>query len=847
MGEVYRARDTRLGREVAVKVLPEALASDQGRLARFESEARSASALNHPNIVTVYDVGRSDEVSWIAMELVRGKTLRELLAEGESPLRKTLSLAAQIADGLATAHAAGIVHRDLKPENLMVSTAGFVKILDFGLAKLVPESDKTGSGIMTAPAEKTGTGIVLGTAAYMSPEQASGRTVDFRSDQFSFGSILYEMVTGRHAFSRPTVAETLAAIIREEPKAVTAAELRGMLPLGWLLHRCLAKEPEERYSSTRDLARDLASLRDHVSETGAAPVDTLAAPKARPRIAALFAGLALLLAGVSFLAGRWSGLLGREGVPRQPVFRQLTFRHGNIFSARFSPDGNTILFGASWEGMPAHVFAARSGSVESSPLALPDADILSISSSGELLLSLNHRYRDGFASIGTLARAPLAGGAPREMLEEVAGADWAPGGSRLAVVRRVGRRYQLEFPVGRVSYSTQGWISHPRVSPAGDSIAFLDHDSVMGDDRGSVAILGADGRKKTLTKEWTGVQGLAWSPSGREVWFTAADIGVVRRLYAVSPDGQNRLVLQVPGSLTLHDTFRDGRVLLSRDMLRAGVLAAGRSDAKERDLSWHDFSTISDLSRDGKTMLLSEQGGGGGPSYAVYLRQMDGSPAVRLGEGLALALSPDKKWALSLLLGSRPELILLPTGTGEVRKLPRGPLQSFGYDAKFLPHGEAIVFYGRAASGLRRLWVQDLKGGEPRALTPEGVDVAYDSHAVSPDGRTVAAAGADDRLWLFPVGGGKPLPIPGSDGKQRPANWSADGLSIFTFEQQGSSASVHRIDVRTGRAGLWKRLAPADPAGIVQILDVDIDPEGRTYAYTYVRILSDLYIAEGLR
>jgi Tol biopolymer transport system component len=497
--------------------------------------------------------------------------------------------------------------------------------------------------------------------------------------------------------------------------------------------------------------------------------------------------------------------------------------------------------------MPARVFAARSGSAESSPLALPDADILSISSSGELLLSLNHRYREGFASRGTLAKAPLAGGAPREMLEEVAGADWAPDGSRLAVSRQVGGRYQLEFPMGRLTYSSPGWISHPRVSPAGDSIAFIDHGSFLGDDRGSVAILGADGAKKILTKEWTAVQGLAWSPSGREVWFTAADIGVVRRLYAVSLDGQTRLVLQVPGSVNLHDIFRDGRVLLTRDTLRAGVLAAGPSDAKERDLSWHDFSTISDLSEDGKTMLLSEQGGGGGPFYAVYVRQMDGSPAVRLGEGFALALSPDKRWALSLLLGSEQELILLPTGTGEARKLPRGPIRSYGYEAKFLPHGEAIVFYGRVSSGLRRLWVQDLKGGEARPLTPEGVDLAHDSHAVSPDGQMVAAAGADGRLWLYPVGGGQPLPIPGSDGKQRPAAWSTDGLSCFTFESQGSFASVHRVDVRTGRTDLWKKLAPADPAGLIQILDVDIDTGGRTYAYTYMRILSDLYIAEGLK
>ena len=846
MGEVYRARDTRLAREVAVKVLPEALASDPGRLARFESEARSASALNHPNIVTVYDVGRSGDVSWIAMELVRGRTLRDLLSEGPLPLRRALSLAAQVADGLAAAHAAGLVHRDLKPENLMVAEGGFAKILDFGLAKLVPESVAADSGMLTAAEGKTGSGVVLGTASYMSPEQASGKPLDFRSDHFSFGSILYEMVTGRRAFSRPTAAETLAAIIREEPES--AAMPGTAAPLRWILERCLAKEPEERYASTRDLARDLASLRDHASEGISGAVAAPSAPGRMRRIGAPLAGLALLAAVAAFLAGRWSVLRGKERAAGPPVFQQLTFRHGNIFSARFAPDGQTVLYGAAWEGMPVRVFSARSGNTESSPLALPEADIFSISASGELLLSLGHRHREGFASRGTLARAPLAGGAPRELLEDAAGADWAPDGDRLAVTRRVPLGYQLEFPPGRVLYSSRGWISHPRVSPAGDTIAFLDHGGFLGDDRGYVAVIGPDGRKKNLTKEWLSVQGLAWSPSGREVWFTAAGLGgVVRRLYAVTPEGQSRLILQAPGSLTLHDVFRDGRVLVSRDTLRAGILAAGPSDAKERDLSWHDFSTVADLSKDGKTLLFSEQGGASVSSYVVYLRPIDGSPAVRLGDGLALALSPDRKWALSLLFGPRPELLLLPTGAGEARRLSRGAIESFGYNAKFLPSGEGFVFLGRVASGFWRLWLQDVKGGEPRALSPEAVDLAHEFQAVSPDSRTVAAAGADGRLWLYPVGEGTPAPIPESDGRRRPIAWSADGLSLFTFESRGALASVRRTDVRTGRAELWKTLSPADPAGIIQILDVDLDPSGPTYAYTYVRVLSDLYIAEGLK
>ena len=265
MGEVYRARDPRLGRELAVKVLPAELSADAERLTRFEQEARSASALNHPNIVTIYEIGRADSLSYIAMELVSGKTLREILVDGAIPIRRLLPLAAQLADGLARAHEAGIVHRDLKPENVMVTRDGVVKILDFGLAKLVA---RTGSDVSQLPTavDQTRPGVVLGTAGYMSPEQASGRPVDFRSDQFAFGAILYEMAAGTRAFSRSTGAETLAAIIRDDPKPAPAELSETPVALRWLIERCLAKEPEERYASTRDLARDLANLRDRSSE-----------------------------------------------------------------------------------------------------------------------------------------------------------------------------------------------------------------------------------------------------------------------------------------------------------------------------------------------------------------------------------------------------------------------------------------------------------------------------------------------------------------------------------------------------------------------------------------------------
>jgi Tol biopolymer transport system component len=348
MGEVWKARDTRLGREVAIKVLPEALASDRDRLSRFEQEARSASALNHPNIITIYEIGQAEHVSYISMELVAGRTLRELIAEGPLPAKRLLGLAAQIADALAKAHEAGIVHRDLKPENLMVTREGLVKILDFGLAKLaLPESGEI-SAMPTLARPETHPGVVLGTVGYMSPEQASGKAVDFRSDQFSFGSILYEMATGRRAFSRGTTAETLAAIIREEPEPLGALVPRAPVAVRWVIERCLAKDPEERYASTRDLARDLARLRDHVSEVSAEAAPVIFARRLGWLGPALMAGLLLAAALAVFAV-----LRGRDRLAVRPVRFAIPIPPGATYSPgeisrgfAISPDGTRLVIEA---------------------------------------------------------------------------------------------------------------------------------------------------------------------------------------------------------------------------------------------------------------------------------------------------------------------------------------------------------------------------------------------------------------------------------------------------------------------------------------------------------------------
>jgi serine/threonine protein kinase/Tol biopolymer transport system component len=842
MGEVYRARDARLGREVAVKVLPSDLASDQDRVRRFEQEARSASGLDHPNIITVYDIGSADSTLYIAMQYVEGRTLRDLLASGPLPTKKVLDISVQISEGLAKAHAAGIIHRDLKPENVMVSRDGFVKILDFGLAKLTaPQSNEQLSEVPTTMAG-TRPGLVMGTVGYMSPEQASGKSLDFRSDQFSFGSILYELSTGKRAFQRNTAAETLTAIIREEPEPVGAVNPKAPAPLRWIVERCLSKEPEERFETTRDLARDLASIRDHLSDavvvSGEAPTASEAGRRMRIWPFLLGAGLMVAVALVSFS-------LGKEAQTMQPPsFRQLTFRRGSITSARFAPDGQTVLYATSVEGKPGEIFVSRPESPESRPFGMPGASVLAVSKSGEMALSLGEHIVGPFMASGTLARMSVAGGAaPREILEDVQWADWSPDGATLAIVREASGRNRLEFPIGKTIFETAGWISHLRVSPRGDEVAYIDHP-VRGDDSGSVIVVDHSGKRRNISEFFETAQGLAWVPGGSEVWFTAAKSGSNRALYAVNLSGKQRLLARVPGTLTLHDVSSAGRVVVTRDTNRQEVLGGSAGGQKERDLSWLDWSNVSDISADGKTLLFSEAGEGGGAGYSVYVRGTDGSPAVRLGEGRAQALSPDGKWALVIThIASEPQIVLYPTGAGETRALPREGLSAQA--AQWLPDGKQILVTANETGHGSRLFLWELSSGKPHAISPEGYRTF--SRTVSPDGKLVAVRGPDQRLYLYPIAGSEPAAIPGLTADDTPTAWSSDGRFLYVYRRRELPARVYRLEVATGRKELWKELMPFDAAGVTAISPPLVTPDGKTYAYGYIRTLSDLYLVEGLK
>jgi len=846
MGEVYRARDDRLKRDVAIKVLPAELAADPERRARFEREARAASALSHPNILTIYDVGSHDSTVYIAMELVEGGTLKDLVASGAVPVKKLLDLSVQIADGLAAAHAAGIVHRDLKPANVMVSKHGYVKILDFGLAKLVTPEDQEVSALQTAAGDPTRPGLVMGTVGYMSPEQAAGRPIDFRSDQFAFGSIVYEMATGKRAFERGTTAETLTAIIREEPAPVSQLNPKVPAPVRWLVERCLQKDPEDRFGTTKDMARDLADVRDHLSEASISSTTdnrevaaaALRADRRRwlPWVAAV--ALAALVGAGAYLAGR------RGAAPPPPTFRQLTFQRGEIYTARFAPDGQTLLYAASWEGRPVEIFVSRLDSPEARPFGLKGADLLAISGSGEMAISLGRTPATAFQRTGTLARIGMTGGGtPREVQEDVQWADWSPDGRVLAVVRTVGPQMQLEYPAGKVLFKTGGWISNPRVSPDGKNVAFL-HHPVTGDDGGTADVVDAGGAHRKLAGDFSTEGGLAWSPDGTEVWFSAAETGGNRGLYAVSLSGKRRVLMRVTGNLTLQDVSREGRVLVAHDSLRSGILAFVPGDARERDLSWLDWSSVRDIAADGSVFVFSESGEGGGPNYSAYSRRLDGSPPVRLSDGTPMSISPDARWTLSISnLSTKPSLELLPIGAGEARTIATAGLAPEG--AVWFPDGKRILVTAREPGRGSRLYVLDAAGGAPRPISPEGYRAGLRS--VSPDSRVAFVTGPDQRWYLYPLGGGEPQPLASTASDDSVMGWTPDGKAVYVGKRGRYPLSIFRMDVATGRREVWKELTPPDPAGISNVAPPAIAADGKTYAYSYNRILSDLFLADDVK
>lgn len=830
MGEVFRARDERLGRDVALKLIRPASSDNPDHLRRFEQEARAAAALNHPNILAIYDVGFEGSIPYIVSELLEGKNLRQRLKDGPIPVPEAANYALQIAQGLIAAHERHIVHRDLKPENLFLTNDGRVKILDFGVAKLqVPVGDDSPLESMTTVTKH---GAMIGTVAYMSPEQLRGKPVDHRSDIFSFGAILYEMLAGTRAFRGETQVDTMTAVLREEPAGMKIED--AAIPPGYrdIIEHCLEKEPQNRFQSAKDLAFALQTLSTTPSDRTLPFRKTgKAAPGMLPwAIIAVLAVAAAALAVAQFIHTPAS----------PPAYRRLTFEAGTVFSARFAPDGHSIVYSAAWNNKPIQLFSTVGDSLLAQPLALSNANLLSISRSNELAVVLGGTHNGQLETVGgMLARTPMAGGSPKELLADVRWADWDSQGNLAAVISGDGHS-RLEYPIGKVLYETNGWISNIRFSPHGDRIAFMNHPALW-DNRGTLCVTDLGGHVQTLTPEYESEQGLAWR--GNEILYTAVEKGTSLNLMAVTPSGKIRALLDLPMGLTLQDVSPDGEVLVALNTKRLAMAFSTLGNKEDMELSWHDWNVAKDISPDGTFVLFEDASEAAGAGYAVALRKLDGTLPVRLGDGAAGGLSPDGKWAIAFSTTPQHGITLLPIGPGQPRSVDTSGLEHIqsGW-ARFLSDGQRIILNGNEHGRGTRCYILSLAGGKPQPATPEG-SVCGPS---SPDSNFVVGQAPNAPAATYAIRDGSRRSIPGLDALFVPVQWSSDGKALYGYCRGELPSKVYRVEIETGKKTVIQELRPGVPAGVITVAPVQASRDGKRFAYSYNETLSVLYLISGL-
>jgi tRNA A-37 threonylcarbamoyl transferase component Bud32 len=887
MGIVYKARDPKLGRLVAIKLLPTGMGEDPVLVARFEREAKAIAALSHPNVLGIFDFGQAEGTLYAVMELLEGENLRERLRAGALPTRRALDIAAQVALGLAASHDKGILHRDIKPENIFICKDGQVKVLDFGLAKAMPSwnpdlppldfqltaaqpafTDLAPKSPPAPPAgasnPETAVGTVMGTLGYMSPEQIRGEDLDARSDIFSFGVVLYELLSGQPAFRRDTAALTFEAILTQDPPDLRSD--RGPLPavVEDIVAHCLEKRPEARFQSMRDIAFALQHL-DTITVGGGFP-----AHRSRRKILPWLLGAgATLLLGAAFL--RWTP------PPPVPVFHRVSAAHGTLESAFFGPDGRTIFFSARIQGRKPELFVLAPDSDGPKSLGIADALLLGVSEAGELALLRNPTRRFGGHYCGLLAQAPGGGGSVKEILEDVSEAAWDGRSMALLAMDDKGG-IRVEFPSGHTALQEDGGatgVKGLRLAPDGTRLALIHNDSNRG--CSDLLVITRKGETKSLfTKPGDSLAqsltGLAWAPGG-ELWFSEWE-GDQTTLWALSMRGRKRLVWRGEGAKQLMDISATGRVLMASQRVRRGVLV--QREGATREISILDGTQAAGLSADGRTLLLLESPSldGGTAQDQAYLYRMDQDTPIKLARGNPLTLSPDgKELQLAVdFLGPRdldggataafqqagldparildsnppPYLYFMPTGPGRPRVFPL-PRRFEGHGTAYLL-GPEVIFQGQEKEKLA--WYRWIPGkGEPEPFTPEGLGVVVAGLSpISPDGARFIATGNARDWFIVPVrGGGAPQPIRGLGKGERIIGWTGDGRGLFIRTDLATlPVQIWRLDLASATRTALRTFMPPDPAGHLQIRSVFLTPDAKTVAYTYDRKLGELFQVEGL-
>ena len=889
MGTVYLAQDARLGRKIALKLLPPQFTDDKDRLRRFQQEARAASALNHPNILTVHEIEQKSDLHYIATEFVDGLTLRQQIVETQMNLGETLSIAIQVASALEAAHAAGIAHRDIKPENVMIRSDGYVKVLDFGLAKLTEHStiestDKSQTGLNTDP------GIVMGTPRYMSPEQARGLEVDSRTDIFSLGVMIYEMLTGRVPFEGATPSDVIAAILKDEPEPLAARVPEVPFELERVVKRTLAKNRDDRYQTVSELSAELHNLKDTmelnaklegitsarsqlrvIGSDAATKIDkfkstkpevfteTSSVEKSNTKknwhvglfLAALVLVVVAVISVVSLnrrLATRLSADITQS--PR-PSGRALTIRIGYITSARFAPNGKGVIYSAAFDGRPVELFVTDVEGSESRPIGIPSAALKDISSTGEMAVLFNFELNWNDGRNGTLALVPSTGGEPRVLMEGVDEATFAPDGKTIAIVRADLGQHQLEYPAGEVLYKSEGWISYPRFSRQGNKIAFFEHP--VGDNSGSLMVIDVKTKETaSLSSGWRALKGLAWSAAGDALWFGGSRLGKKQNINVVTLSGQERLNIdEMPSYAKLEDISPDGKLLITHGNTQTTMVIQGADSTTEGLGPGFAWSTSADISSDGKTLLFYEWGWESDETVEVkstYLRKFDGSDPIRLGEGRALALSADGNWALAVQENSPPQLALLPTGGGKPTVLPNPGFKEYHYGSWF-PDGRRILFTALEAreNAFLRSYVQDIETGVVDPLTEEGT-VAL---RVSPDGTKVIALDPYGSYYIYSIGvTDRATPVKGLKRDEEPIQWSSDGRALYVRGPGDFDTKLYRVEIPSGRRRTWKEIIPSNRVGLVGLEakpgGILITPDGKLCVYTYWTTSHELLVMNSL-